>query len=127
MLGQQGPQGAGREGLPDSRVIPDITFTTVEQDAFHGAASWMPVEGDAIVMVVEVTSTRPRRDREAKQCGYARAGIPFYLLVDTDQERVILFSGPDGKDYGHTDQVPIGKPLPLPEPFAIELDTSGFA
>lgn len=82
--------------------------------------------GDDDVMVVEVTSSRPIRDRKAKRTGYARAGIAFYLLVDRDEEAVTLFSGPDGKDYRHTDQVPFGKSLPLPGPFEIELDTSGF-
>ncbi|TDD88136.1 Uma2 family endonuclease [Actinomadura darangshiensis] len=117
----------GADGQPDNHVIPDITFISPEADPFHRAASWMPVAGDGIVMVVEVTSTRPGQDREAKRTGYARAGIPYYLLVDRDEERVVLFSGPDGKDYGHTDQVPIGKTLPLPEPFGIELDTAAFA
>ncbi|MEV3923813.1 Uma2 family endonuclease [Actinomadura coerulea] len=125
--GNKGLTVPGVEGQPDNRVIPDITFISIEKDPFHGAASWMPVEGDdAIVMVVEVTSGKPKRDREAKRTGYARAGVPFYLLVDRDEDRVSLFSGPDGEDYGHMDQVPFGKPLPLPEPFEIELDTSEF-
>ena len=117
----------GVDGHPDNRVIPDITFVSIEADPFQGAEAWMPAENDGIVMVVEVTSSRPQRDREAERTGYARAGIPFYLLVDRDEETVTLFSGPDGAAYRHTDQVPFGKALPLPEPFEIELDTSGFA
>ncbi|MFG2089860.1 Uma2 family endonuclease [Spirillospora sp. NPDC048824] len=117
----------GLDGHPDNRVIPDITFVAIEADPFHGAPTWMPVEDDGIIMVVEVTSSRPTRDRQAKRTGYARAGIPFYLLVDREEGRTVLFSGPDGKDYGHTDQVPFGKTLPLPKPFEIDLDTSEFA
>ncbi|TDB90193.1 Uma2 family endonuclease [Actinomadura sp. KC216] len=125
--GNKGLQVPGVDGHPDNRVIPDITFVYVEPDAFHRAPSWMPVQDDdSIVMVVEVTSSRPRRDREAKRTGYARAGIPFYLLVDREEERVSLFSRPDGEEYGHTDQVPFGKALPLPKPFEIQLDTSKF-
>ncbi|TDC88367.1 Uma2 family endonuclease [Actinomadura sp. 7K507] len=117
----------GADGHPDSRVIPDITFVSIESDPFREAEAWMPAENDGIVMVVEVTSSRPRRDREAKRAGYARAGISFYLLVDREEQTVTLFRGPDGTAYRHTDQVPFGKALPLPEPFEIELDTSGFA
>jgi Uma2 family endonuclease len=117
----------GIEGRPDNHVIPGITFVSVEADPFHGAASWMSAKNDAIVMVVEVTSSRPKQDRETKRTGYARAGIPFYLLVDRDEETVTLFSGTDGTTYRHTDQVPFGRSLPLPEPFEIELDTSRFA
>lgn len=124
--GQKGLIVPGGEGRRDNRVIPDMVFAPRELHLFGGAREWMPVEPDGIAMVVEVTSTRPGRDREAKRTGYARAGIPFYLLVDRDEERVILFSRPDGKEYGHTDQVPFGKTLPLPEPFEIELDTSKF-
>lgn len=124
--GNKGLKVPGIDGHPDNHVIPDITVVSVESDPFRGAASWMPAENDAIVMVVEVTSSRPIRDRKAKRTGYARAGIAFYLLVDREEEAVTLFSGPDGKDYRHTDQVPFGKSLPLPGPFEIELDTSGF-
>ncbi len=125
--GNKGLKVPGTEGLPSNHVIPDITFVSAEADPFRGAASWMPADNDAIVMVVEVTSSRATQDRQAKRTGYARAGIPFYLLVDRDERTVTLFSGTDRTDYRHTDQVPFGKSLPLPEPFEIELDTSGFA
>jgi Uma2 family endonuclease len=65
-------------------------------------------------------------DREAKRYGYARAGIPLYLLVDRQEQRVTLFSGPDGKDYEFSDRVPFGKAILLPEPFGIELETAEF-
>lgn len=104
-----------------------MVIAPAELRLFRGAPEWMRVGPDGIAMVVEVTSSRPEADRRSKRYGYARAGVPLYLLVDRDEERAVLFSGPDGKDYGHIDQVPFGKPLPLPEPFAIELDTSGFA
>ncbi|GAA1866006.1 Uma2 family endonuclease [Actinomadura bangladeshensis] len=109
------------------RVIPDMVLAPAELRLFRGAREWMEVEPEGISMVVEVTSSRPEHDRGGKRTGYARAGIPFYLLVDRDERTVTLFSGTDGTDYRHTDQVPFGKSLPLPEPFEIELDTSGFA
>jgi Uma2 family endonuclease len=125
--GNKGLKVPGPGGAPDNHVIPDITFVSVEAAPFRGAASWMPAENDAIIMVVEVTSSRATQDRKSKRTGYARAGIPLYLLVDREEEAVTLFSGTDGEDYRHTDQAPFGKSLPLPEPIGIELDTSGFA
>ena len=104
------------------RMIPDATFAPAELEVFHNDKSW--IEPDGIALVVEVTSSRPQRDRVAKRHGYARAGIPLYLLVDREEERVTLFGGPDGDDYGHSDQVPFGKSLAIPEPFGVELDTS---
>ncbi|TDD36427.1 Uma2 family endonuclease [Actinomadura sp. KC06] len=124
--GQKGlivPGGAGGQG---NRVIPDMVFAPRDLHLFGGASEWMPVEPNGIAMVVEVTSSKPEPDRTSKRYGYARAGIQLYLLVDRGEERVFLFSGPDGEDYGHIDQVPFGKGLPLPEPFEIELDTSKF-
>ncbi|MFB4296002.1 Uma2 family endonuclease [Actinomadura sp. NTSP31] len=126
---------AGHKGLvipsggrhPKSHVIPDATFAPASLGLFRGAPSWMPVEPDGVAMVVEVTSSRPELDREAKRHGYARANIPLYLLVDREAEKVILFSDTDGKDYRQTNSVPFGKGLALPEPFGIELDTSEFA
>lgn len=112
---------------PKSHVIPDVTFAPADLDLFRDVPSWMPVEPDGVAMVVEVTSSRPELDREAKRYGYARASIPLYLLVDRDVQKVTLFSHTDGKDYRQTNSVPFGKGLALPEPFGIELDTSEFA
>lgn len=125
--GQKGLIVPGDDGRRENRVIPDMVIAPAELRLFRGTAQWMRVDPDGIAMVVEVTSSRPGPDREGKRLGYARAGIPFYLLVDRDEEAVTLFSGTDGKDYRHTDQVLFGKTLPLPEPFEIELDTSGLA
>lgn len=125
---------AGRKGLvvpsegrtPESHVIPDMVFAPAELRLFRGAREWMPADSDGIAMVVEVTSSRPETDRNQKRRAYARAGIPLYLLVDRGEERLFLFSRPDGEEYGSTDQLPFGKTLRLPEPFEIELDTSVF-
>ncbi|MEV4004319.1 Uma2 family endonuclease [Actinomadura sp. NPDC049753] len=124
--GQKGLILPGDDGHSESRVIPDMVIAPAELRLFRGSPEWMQVEPDGIAMVVEVTSARPEADRNGKRLGYARAGIPLYLLIDRGEEKAVLFSGPDGKDYGHMDQVPFGKPLPLPEPFEIELDTSEF-
>ncbi|MFD8610899.1 Uma2 family endonuclease [Streptomyces sp. NPDC059631] len=107
---------------PKDHVIPDGTFAPAHLDLYRDADPWMP--SDDVAMVLEVTSTKPRRDRKAKRHGYARAGIPLYLLVDRDASSVTLFSAPEHEDYRQLCTVPFGKPLALPEPFAFELETT---
>lgn len=113
-------------GLPDEgRFIPDAIFAPAELDVFHNAPSWMSPDG--IELVVEVTSSRPDLDRNAKRRAYAEAGIPLYLLVDRQQRRVTLFSRPEHGDYSKTSAAPFGRKLNLPKPFDFRLDTAPFA
>ncbi len=109
---------------PKNHAIPDGTFAPAGLRLFRGAESWMAPEG--IALVVEVTSTKPQADREAKRRCYARGGIPLYLLVDRDESSVTLFSEPENDDYRQLLTIPYGKPLPLPEPFAFDLETGDF-
>jgi Uma2 family endonuclease len=113
-------------GIPDEgRLIPDAVFAPAELDVFHNAPPWMAPDG--IELVLEVTSSRPDLDRNAKRCAYAGAGIPLYLLVDRQQRRVTLFSDPAYGDYSRTSAAPFGRKLNLPEPFDFTLDTAPFA
>lgn len=111
-------------GCPKNHAIPDGTFAPLDLRLFRGADPWMPCEG--VALVVEVTSTKPQADREAKRRCYARGGIPLYLLIDRDAGSVTLFSDPEGADYRQHLTIPYGKPLPLPEPFAFDLETTDF-
>lgn len=113
-------------GLPDEgRVIPDGTIAPADLRLFRGAPPWMLPQG--VAMVLEVTSSRPEVDREAKRRAYAAAGVPLYLLIDRQRRKTTLFSGPSGDDYAHTDAAPFGSPLDLPKPFDFALDTSEFS
>nr|WP_269781600.1 Uma2 family endonuclease [Nocardia bovistercoris] len=109
-----------------NHLIPDGVFVPVR--AYRGEGSWMPV--DKVLMVVEVTSTKPERDRKSKRYCYARGGVPLYLLVDREIHSVTLFGEPGGAgdliDYRQEVRVPFGKPLDLPSPFALTLDTAEF-
>lgn len=111
-------------GCPKNHAVPDGIFAPLDLRLFRGAAPWMPCEG--IALVVEVTSTKPQADREAKRRCYARGGIPLYLLIDRDAGSVTLFSDPEDADYRQHLTIPYGKPLPLPEPFAFDLETGDF-
>ncbi|MFD0684684.1 Uma2 family endonuclease [Actinomadura fibrosa] len=112
---------------PDDRVIPDATFGLAELDIFDDEESWVAPEG--VAMVVEVTVKRAdlaERDRVAKRYGYARGGIPLYLLVDRERREVTLFSQPEDGDYRRSSGVSFGRALALPGPFGFELDTADF-
>ncbi|WP_431040093.1 Uma2 family endonuclease [Streptomyces sp. P9-1] len=109
---------------PKNHVIPDGTFAPTELRLYRGADPWMPCDG--VAMVVEVTSTKPQADREAKRRCYARGGIPLYLLVDRETSSITLFGDPEGDEYREHRTRPLGKPLTLPEPFAFDLDTADF-
>ncbi|MFC5665539.1 Uma2 family endonuclease [Kitasatospora misakiensis] len=104
---------------PKGRYIPDGTVSPVEH--FIDADSWAPATG--VLLVFEVTSTNPHKDRGPKRHGYAAAGIPCYLLVDRSEGTVTLFTTPEGEDYTVHIQVAFGKPLDLPAPFSFTLDT----
>lgn len=77
-------------------------------------------------MVAEVTSGRPQADRVAKPHCHARGAIPLWLLVDRERSVITLFSEPSGADHPALTTTPTGRPVPLPDPFAFELDTAGF-
>ncbi|MEU5592406.1 Uma2 family endonuclease [Streptomyces sp. NPDC020298] len=122
--GNKGLKLRKAEGCPKDHAIPDGTFAPAELRLYRGAEPWMPCDG--VAMVLEVTSTKPKVDREAKRRCYARGGIPIYLLVDRDATEVTLFSAPEHDDYRERCALAFGRPVPLPEPFAFELHTTDF-
>ncbi|WP_157995949.1 Uma2 family endonuclease [Thermomonospora amylolytica] len=93
---------------------------------------------DHVEMVVEVTSpsnaSNDRRPAErgapSKWTGYARAEIPYYLLVDRDPKGplITLYSVPDpaAGAYLHSDTWEFGDTVTL-EHFGLEIDTTGWA
>ncbi|HEV2783718.1 MAG TPA: Uma2 family endonuclease [Actinophytocola sp.] len=109
---------------PSGRFIPDLTVGP--EGAFADKEPWMSTEG--VLLVVEVTSAHPVRDRTDKRKGYAAAGIPLYLLVDRQQRAVVLHSDPDTEacDYLIVHNASFGKDVPLPEPFNFDLETSSL-
>ncbi|TDC08721.1 Uma2 family endonuclease [Streptomyces sp. 8K308] len=89
-----------------------------------------PVRATDVELVVEITSPgNARHDRVAKQAGYAAAGAPLYLLVDSFANggpTVTLFSEPDDNVYRRLQAGKFGDTFHLPEPFGLDLDTAGF-
>lgn len=109
---------------PNNHCIPDAVFAPESLGLFKSAGSWMGPEG--VAMVVEVTSSDAEYDRVKKRLCYAEGGIPLYLLIDRKESTVVLFNDPAKGDYAGCHRYEFGKPVPLPEPFGFELDTSDF-
>ncbi|MEE1771604.1 Uma2 family endonuclease [Streptomyces sp. JV185] len=115
----------GKLYVPDLVVMPSELIDTADPEIND------PMDAAEALLIVEVTSKGNARDDRTKKCrAYARAGVPMYLLIDRFDTRgamVTLFTEPnvDGT-YKHSDPVPFGKPLVLPEPFGTTLLTDEF-
>jgi len=112
---------SGGTGLitPLGRFIPDLTVVSPEYFYTDPQERWRQTKG--IELVVEITSSNPSNDRDAKRRGYAAASIPLYLLVDRKDKQTILFSKPQRGDYRVREPRPISEPIPLPAPFDFTL------
>ncbi|HEX3127566.1 MAG TPA: Uma2 family endonuclease [Thermoanaerobaculia bacterium] len=80
----QMPFGAGEDSLPE----PDLAIIP-EDPAGHAAA-----HPQAAALIVEVSDSSLRYDREHKTPLYARAGIPETWLVNLLQNRVEVYREP---------------------------------
>jgi len=104
-------------------VVPDLVIAP--KGSFDDQEEWHEPSG--VVLVAEVTSTSTAdRDREKKILGYARAGIPVYLLIDREEGEVVVYSEPSGDDYAKGPKRKLGLTVPLPAPLGFELDTAEF-
>ncbi|MFI6878492.1 Uma2 family endonuclease [Streptomyces sp. NPDC050400] len=111
--------GASQTGhvIPDLVVAPKGTFDNKEE--WHDAS--------AVLMVVEVTSdSTAGNDRVKKIRGYARAGIPVYLLIDREAGQATVCSEPEGDDYAKKSSYRLGLTVALPAPLGFDLETAEF-
>ncbi|MFJ3724448.1 Uma2 family endonuclease [Streptomyces sp. NPDC090045] len=117
--------GSGDLDLPGSLnwYVPDLAV--VPEHLTRGAGALVPGQ---TLLIAEVTSeSSVQTDRVVKRKRYAEYGAPLYLLVDRAEQTVTLFAEPGRLGYTKVDGPhPYGTPVRLPEPFGIELDTSGL-
>lgn len=103
--------------VPDLVIAPKGTFD--DSDEWH--------DPSAVLLVAEVTSdSTADRDREKKILGYARAGIPIYLLIDREEGEVTVHSEPSGDAFAKAAKYKLGLTVSLPGPLGFELDTAEF-
>lgn len=88
------------------------------------------ISGGNALLTVEITTThRSESMHRAKRSAYATSGVPAYLLIDRFAEHgaaVELCCAPDSGTYLARQRVPFGKPLTLPEPFDVTIETEDF-
>ncbi|NJQ00626.1 Uma2 family endonuclease [Streptomyces zingiberis] len=118
----QGLSVPERSGL----YIPDLAVIPIASLKRPGHT----VPAEEAELVVEITSRdNANHDRVSKVHGYARAGVPLYLLLDpwhSGRPTATLYGRPESATYRVLDSVVYGRPLRLPEPFDLTVDTSVF-
>ncbi|WP_216902745.1 Uma2 family endonuclease [Nocardia alni] len=92
--------------------------------ALAGYGNWV---GPAVaLMVVEITSNdadTDQRIRAEKVTAYAEAGIPVYLLIDRDDRDHVVHYAVEDEMYTRTIRRKFGRPLELPDPVGLTLQT----
>ncbi|WP_369199614.1 Uma2 family endonuclease [Streptomyces sp. PU-14G] len=108
---------------PEGRVEPDLVLAP--KGSFDDDVRWH--DPAPVLLVGEVTSpSTAAKDRGPKARGFARAGIPCYLLIDREAEEVRVHTDPEGEKYTQIAIVPLGKTIALPDPLGFDLDTAEF-
>ncbi|WP_433327286.1 Uma2 family endonuclease [Spirillospora sp. CA-294931] len=122
--------------------VPDLVVLDAGLLKEARGAQMSKFSPDQIEMVVEVTSPNgPENDRPptadrspqkriTKWTGYARAELPYYLLVDRDPKlaRTTLYTIPaqNPSAYLHEETWNFGEMIRLPDPFDIDIDTTDW-
>ncbi|MDT0411548.1 MULTISPECIES: Uma2 family endonuclease [Streptomyces] len=102
------------------RVIPDLVLAP--RGSFADRQEWH--DPSPVLLAAEVTSpSTAANDRVRKIRGYARAGIPIYLVVDREAAHIVVCTRPSGDDYRQKTTYKVGDPVPLPEPVGFTLDS----
>lgn len=112
----------------DDRYVPDLVVlpTLVAQGNDWDGPDWIR-PADELELAVEVVSPRSDAyDWKVKVRGYARAGVPYYLVVDQRKSEIALFSEPEGSDYKKVTRAVRGASVHLPEPFDLEIKASAL-
>jgi Uma2 family endonuclease len=85
-----------------SEPQPDFALLVPRQD-FYSARH--PTASDTL-LVIEVSETTLRYDRQKKMPLYARHGIPELWIVDVEGKRMEVFRDPAGATYGERASAP---------------------
>jgi Uma2 family endonuclease len=105
------------------RYVPDLGVWPVEY--VDRDDQWV-FEAEMCALAIEVTSPDQAKRDYAKAAGYARAGVPVYLIVDRTLRVCVVLTEPEDGTYKNRHEEPFGKPVSLPLEPPVTLDTSDF-
>ena len=106
----QQPIRLSERSLPE----PDVTLLRPRQGMYRDAAA----EPRDVLLLIEVSDTSLRRDRELKLPLYAGAGILEYWIVDVEEDVVEVHTNPSGSRYESVRRLGRGEflsPLAFPD------------
>jgi len=92
-----------------SEPLPDIVVARPRDDLYMRGH---PMGADAL-LVIEISSTTLRFDRNVKVPMYARHAIPEVWVLDTGGQQIHRYSSPKDGQYSSTTTVPLGSRIVL--------------
>jgi Uma2 family endonuclease len=119
------PRVATPDGKRNSR-IPDIAVVDASALAADMQAGHKYLTGGVLIVVEVVSPDRAAEDHIAKVADYARAGIEWYWLIDTDPDLRITVLRLVGATYVEHARGDAGEMLSLAEPFPIQIEVSAL-
>jgi len=96
----QGPVRLSERSQPE----PDVTLLRLRPVSYREADA----EPRDVLLVIEVSDSSVRQDRELKLPLYARARIQEYWIVDVQAEVVEVYRHPSGSGYASVQRFPRG-------------------
>ncbi|GHD22364.1 hypothetical protein GCM10007147_16540 [Nocardiopsis kunsanensis] len=111
--------------IPDSedRYVPDLA---VVPTAVARSEVWLRSAEDLELAVEAVSSSSALHDWKARIKGYARAGVPLYLVTDPSKGGIALFSVPEGGKYQTVERAVPGASVHLGAPFALGIEAAAL-
>ena len=115
-----GQEPDGDRYIPDLGVWPKALLRSMGDE-------WV-FDATQLLVAVEVTSRGQEAHDYDKVEGYARAGVPVYLIVDRKRRRCVLFTEPQPAKglYQTTHTTDFGEPLTIPLEAPVVVDTAEF-
>jgi Uma2 family endonuclease len=119
------PRVATPDGTRNSR-IPDIAVVDAAALAADMRADRKYLTGGVLIAIEVVSPDRAAEDHIAKVADYARAGIDWYWLIDTDPDLTVTVLRLVGATYVQHAMAREGETLSLSEPFPVEIDVGAL-
>jgi Uma2 family endonuclease len=119
------PRIATPDGIRNSR-IPDIAVVDAEAIAADMEAGHKYLTSGVLIVIEVVSPDRAAEDHIAKVADYARAGIEWYWLIDTDPDLTVTVLRLVGTTYVAHTIARAGETLSVSEPFPIQIDVAAL-